>query len=106
MRLSGWQRIGVIVSVIWIFAGGYLGNDIGIHEGDWVIKDYGICLKTAHPGQDERCEAEFNRLYPEAIKYHWYEAAFMAIVPIPVCWLLAWGLVVLFRWIKRGFQIK
>ena len=28
-RLNGWQRIGVILSVLWIICGGFWGNDLG-----------------------------------------------------------------------------
>ena len=32
MRLGGWQRIGIVASVIWFFAGGFVGNKLAIDE--------------------------------------------------------------------------
>jgi uncharacterized membrane protein len=105
MRLNGWQRIGIVASVIWIFVGGFWGNNIGIHEGDWAINLYRVCLDANPNGWDE-CTKTFDSNYVAAVQYHWYYAAFLAFVPIPLAWLIAWGLISLARWIRRGFEIR
>jgi hypothetical protein len=33
-----------------------------------------------------------------------WNVAIVALAPIPIAWLLVWGLVALVRWIRRGFQ--
>ena len=102
-RLNGWQRIGIVVSVLWAIGGGLWGNNIGIHEGDYATHALGRCLDE--PGSDwKACEDVFNKDWPEAIKYHWYYAAFVGLVPIPIVWLMAYGILMLIRWIRKGFN--
>jgi hypothetical protein len=44
MRLNGWQRIGIVASVVWVFVGGFWGNQIGFSQGDYVREAYRQCL--------------------------------------------------------------
>jgi hypothetical protein len=32
MRLNGWQRIGLVTSIVWFIAGGLWGNKIALDE--------------------------------------------------------------------------
>jgi len=100
LRLNGWQRIGIVASVIWAIGGGIWGNNVGLEAGNWPTEKYGMCLKVFNA---EPCRQIFEKEYPEAIKYHWYIAGAYALVPIPIGWLLAWGLFALVRWIRAGF---
>ncbi len=108
LRLNGWQRIGVVVSVIWFVVGGFWGNSLGIHEGDWVVSSYSFCLKhLVGPGMEtsQQCADTFYREYPEAIKYHWWYALIVGLVPIPIGWGLIYGSIGLVRWVRRGFGV-
>lgn len=105
MRLNGWQRIGIVLSVIWFICGGLWGNSMGIHEGDWVSRQYQFCLEhdaEPHMPSTAQCQARFDKDWPDAIKYHWWEGLIVATVPIPLGWLLAYGIIALSRWIWRG----
>jgi hypothetical protein len=101
IRLNGWQRIGIVLSVIWAIGGGIWGNNLGIHEGDWVIRRLEYCL--ARETDPAPCHAEFDKYYPRAIATHWASAAIVGLVPIPLVWLMIYGLIGLWRWIRRGF---
>ncbi len=102
-RLNGWQRIGIVLSVIWIFVGGFWGNNIGIHQGDWAVSMLGSCYDI-RPNDWASCQREFHTNFSEAVKYHWYAAAFLAFVPTPIAWLIVYGVVAPIRWIRRGFN--
>jgi hypothetical protein len=102
MRLNGWQRIGIVVSVLWVIGGGIWGNEVGISEGDWAVRAYKRCLETKSNDWPQ-CDRKFEKEYPEAIKYHWANAAIFAFAPIPIGWLAVWGCVALVRWVRRGF---
>jgi len=52
------------------------------------------------------CASEFDKNYVEAVKYHWYYAAFLAFVPIPIGWLVVYSLIALTRWIRNGFDLS
>ena len=103
LRLNGWQRLGVVASIAWALVGGYIGNDAGIHQGDYVTDALTRCLETSN-GDDSACTRNFYRDYPEAVKYHWADAAIVGLGPIPFGWLLIYGFIALVRWIARGFR--
>lgn len=105
MRLNGWQRIGMVVSLVWVIGGGLWGNSVGLSQGGYVAEAYKRCL-AAHFDDTgwAACSAQFKKDWPEAIKYHWHYAAAFAFIPIPLAWLVVRGLVGLVRWIRAGFS--
>jgi hypothetical protein len=101
-RLNGWHRIGIVLSIIWMIVGGFWGNSIGIHEGDYVLLTYKECIAIAH--QDwKACDADFRRDWPVAISNHWLYAALLGSVPIPLVWGSIYGIIGIIRWIRKGF---
>jgi hypothetical protein len=110
-KMGGWVRVGIILSVIWFFVGGWWGNTIGIQQGDWATRKLSACYDAAirpgaQGGDASRCNVEFYREYDEATKYHWYSALFVALVPIPLAWLVIWAIVGLWRWVRSGFSTQ
>jgi len=99
MRIKTWRRVGVTLSFVWLLVGGYWGNSAGLHRGDFAVKQFTVCMEnSATPGNASGvCLDQFERDYAEAIKDHWREALITAIVPIPVAWLLVYGLIGLVR---------
>jgi hypothetical protein len=113
MRLNGWQRIGIAASCLWAVGGAFLGNNIGLHEGDWVVDAYRHCLATRSVQPDGSvpadtdwapCRQAFDRDWPGAISIHWLYAAIVGLVSIPLGWLIVYGVIVLVRWIRAGFK--
>ncbi len=99
MGLSGWQRVGVVVSVVWLLAGGYWGNSMGLHKGDFAVTQFTVCMENSRSPDNASgvCLDQFDKDYAGAIKDHWREALIVGIVPIPVAWLLVYGLMGLVR---------
>ena len=89
------------------------GNNLGIQEGDWVVREYKFCL-ARHSAQPDGtvpqdtdwgpCTRAFEKDYPAAVGNHWLYAAVFGLVPIPLGWLVVYGLVALWRWIRVGFK--
>jgi hypothetical protein len=106
VRLNGWQRIGIVLSVLWFFVAGFWGNRIALEDlGAGVVATYRLCLeRSIQPDDDTKCNAAFMRDYPAAVESHWWYAAGFALIPIPIAWLVVYGFVALFRWIKAGFK--
>jgi hypothetical protein len=121
-RLNGWQRIAVVLSVVWALYGAYWGNDYGLHQGDWVQFVYESCFDNAQkkaadehysqPAQEQygkdiaSCDRSRDRDWRSSIQYHFQYAAICAFVPIPLAWGLAYGLIALVRWIRKGFTVS
>jgi hypothetical protein len=103
-RLNGWQRIGIVLSVVWVIGGGLWGNAIAIRDGGATAEtEFGLCLDKPNHNYDA-CSQTFAKDYAKGVAGHWYAAAFIGLVPIPIAWLLVYGLIALVRWIRRGFQ--
>ena len=103
-RLNGWQRIGMVLSVVWAALGGLWGNHIAIQQNGAVpIAHYKWCI--SHPNyDDDECSAAFDEEYAVGVRGHWASATMVALIPIPVAWLLVYIVVWAVRWMRRGLQ--
>jgi hypothetical protein len=137
-RLNGWQRIGIVVSVLWAIGGGLWGNSYGFSRGDWVFAQEARCLKQPNSspefdpdaflqGRDqssnsnpkfdpdaylqgkaakrEVCESTRKANWNAIAEERYYFAAGFGLIPIPIAWLSVYGLIGLWRWIRRGFNL-
>jgi hypothetical protein len=51
------------------------------------------------------CIQESNKLWPALNRNTWTDTALYALVPIPLGWLTAYGIIALVRWIRTGFRV-
>jgi hypothetical protein len=106
MRLNGWQRIGIVASVIWaIGAPIYMDHAAQREASDRFSESYESC--RAFPTIDpNRCFEQASRLYDNVQRYTFStpETAVVAFVPIVLGWLGVYALVYLVRWIRAGFK--
>ena len=94
MSQKGWRRAGIALSIVWLLAGSFYGNTLGLHRGDFAMTQYRACLiNSANPGNASGgCLEQFTRDYTTAIKGHLQQGLMVGIGPILVAWLLAYGL--------------
>jgi len=104
MGLKGWKRVGVVLSVVWLLAGGYWANSRDLHKGDFAVRQFTLCMANSRSPDNASgtCLDQFDRDYAHAIRHHWRDALIVGIVPIPVAWLLVYGLMGLVR--RRRFS--
>jgi hypothetical protein len=100
MRSKGWRRVGIGLSIVWLLAGGYWANSRALHKGDFAVRQFAVCLEgSSNPGNaGGPCLDQFTRDYTHAIKDHWRDALIVGIVPIPIAWLLVYGVI---GWTRR-----
>ena len=97
-RLNGWQRIGIVLSVVWMIVGGAWGWR---HANDKVDADFKLCITQIQTASDvQACRAK----RAEALVPRWFGAAVVALAPITVVWLFIYGFVRLVRRIRRAFS--
>jgi hypothetical protein len=107
-RLNGWQRIGIVLSVLWAI-GAWLYMEAAAfkaaQEAMTVISDMCIRNKT------DRNDFDFKPCFDQANDIRqttfgdWSAWAWpVALVPIPIIWVLVYLLLSVVRWIRRGFQ--
>jgi hypothetical protein len=111
LRLNGWQRIGVIVSIMWAI-GGWIGANMSasrdLEEG--LGFHYKICDETnsiaiaAHRPAIENCQAGADKWAAIIQSEHAYEAPIVALVPIPIGWGLVYAVLAIVAWVRKGFR--
>jgi hypothetical protein len=99
MNLNGWQRLGVVASVLWLVIGALYGNNAGLAQGDVCLMLLDTCSVDA-----ETCIRHFQTSYDAATANHWLYARGYAVVPVILGWLFAWALVAVVRWVRAGFS--
>jgi hypothetical protein len=105
--MNGWQRIGLVLSVLWIVGAGLYQRSADMEKagkmGGWAME---VCQKvqTSKGSSDfSRCSDEFTKMFNVFAEGSWGNVAFVALAPIPIAWLFVYLIVWLTRWIRRGF---
>jgi ketosteroid isomerase-like protein len=97
-RLNEWQRIGILLSVVWMIVGGLWGWR---HANDKADAEFKLCITQIQNVSDvQTCRAK----RAEALVPRWFGAAVVALAPITVVWLFIYGFVRLVRRIGRAFR--
>ena len=126
-RLGGWQRFGIVLSVVWALGAAYSWLSFQTQEADDAAAFASrVCNKLAdeaaqrnwvwqhdpnYPNHNEaledadisKCSEETLETYAIYQQHKWGNSALAALVPLPFAWLLAYIVIVVVRWIKRGF---
>ncbi len=97
--LNGWQRIGVVLALVWMVIGGSWGWR---HAYDKADAEFRVCIAGVKTVADvQACrDTRFRAIaVPRGVS-----AAIVALAPLTVVGLLIYGLVWLGRRIKRAFS--
>jgi hypothetical protein len=112
-RLSGWQRIGIILSCVWVLGAGFYQRNADIRAADeFSHLSFNICTEREHirqqrdPNYSGNCVEDAVTDYQIWLEGSWGNVAFAAFVPIPVAWMLAYLVLAIARWVSAGFGIK
>ena len=115
VHLNGWQRIGIVLSVVWVIVGGLWGNQFGRDElRAAVVAAHRRCLDERSVQPDGTipkdtnwgpCNQALSQDYPVAVQGQWWYAVAFAFIPIPIAWLTVYGFLALVGWIKVDFTM-
>jgi hypothetical protein len=113
VSLSGWQRIGVIISIIWV-VGAPIYMDSAAQKA--ALEDFSFTYHVCREAQSSKdADAYPNRCFSEATRSSELlprytlapkdriNVALVAFAPLPVGWLAMYALVLLGRWVRAGF---
>jgi hypothetical protein len=123
-KLNGWQRIGVVITGVWVIfvllsgAVGLINLERG--QGPFVETVKGTparCTTPAPPAKPEQKSFTFEEAHgcaPGALvegtqghsRFMWGALAIAAVAPAILAWLLAYAVVAIVRWVAKGFRGK
>ena len=117
MRLNGWQRMGVVISVVWCVSAFWYLSASGMKEVYASAADrYSPCFEgtvarelfpqepTLHMRTWQQCQvAQYADIERDAHEVH-EEAAIVAVVPVPFAWGAIYLVLTLTKWVRRGFE--
>ena len=95
-RFNGWQRIGIVLSVLWLVPAFVLERRMMYVP---IAENYGSCVRVA---THWACNEIRKNDYAYADKLQPFIFALITLVPITALWLFGYVI----AWIRRGFQPK
>jgi hypothetical protein len=102
MKLNRWQRIGVVLSVLWMLGGAAYERKSQVDTATSSAQlTYKMCLDIGGE-QIAKCSEEFAKNYAEFLKPYWIDVALRAFAPVLLGWLLVFIIIRVYRWIKAG----
>ena len=104
MKLNGWRRIGVIVSIIWAIGAAFFERK---RQVDSVNELLVTQLNHCSPAFTDECFNLAHKLHSDLIAFGSLRVAdilFVSLGPILVGWLTAYLAIKVFFWVKTGFQ--
>jgi hypothetical protein len=105
MRLNGWQRIGIVASVVWAIGAAFM---VRSEQSDRAIELYSsrhyLCSSEAAPERAQQCRDGVLLEEVMDMTANWPDVAFVAFAPVAAAWLMAWLSLRVFRWIRAGFN--
>jgi hypothetical protein len=112
MRLGGWHRVGIVLSVLWVLGAGFYQRNADLRAADKFSKvSYDICLDTEslHMQRDPHyvsggCVEQAVGAYQISLRGSWGNVAFVALAPVPVAWAIVYFAFAAARWAGAGFK--
>ncbi len=105
-KLNGWQRIGVILSILWVvWAAIHTRNEQVDHARKMLELNSTLCASMTHLECLGISHAKYTAdLAVDAFKF--MEILIYALAPMIFSWLFVWLAIVIYRWIRVGFQVS
>ena len=103
-RLGGWTRIGIVLSGLWLIVGWLVVVNARSNQAGHAYEVfYNACALEKNPAKN--CFEEGGNAVVRTFKDYPIGKAYLlkGVLPIPIAWLLIWGIVVMVRWMRRGF---
>ncbi len=107
MKLGGWTRLGIVASVIWA-----IGAGVFIRTGDLDAAarirsvHLRLCISDQylkHDFNQPACERKAADNYNLYLEHSWARTTAAAFMPVALTWFVVWLIVVVTRWVRRGF---
>ena len=106
--LNGWQRVGIVLSVLWFFIAGISQRSYDVNKAFEFANDYSrLCYEmnrdSINAGNSDICRERFSEDYKLMLEGSLSNSIAVAIIPIPIFWAIVILIIKVYRWIKKGF---
>jgi len=105
-NLNMWQRLGVVISVLWFLGAGLWQRNADVDRaGNAMGLVYRLCTEaSAAKGEYnfDACSARSQSVFMDYLVGSWGNVAIAAIGPIIVGWILAYIVLATVRWVLAG----
>jgi hypothetical protein len=108
MRVGGWSRVGIVLSVIWLAGAGLYQREADLRTAAYFS---GLAYRTCTESKAQKGDFDFSGCTSASTKnwnlfleYSWGKVVIIAIVPIPFGWAFAYFAIRVWRWIRAGFK--
>jgi hypothetical protein len=105
MKFNGWQRIGIVASVVWILGTGFYTLSVDGNRDLSLASGMTLDCENSNNGRDTNgeCSKIGETFAMGMLPVEREHAAIVAFIPVPLGWGAAYLLLFLVRWIRRGF---
>jgi hypothetical protein len=104
---NGWQRIGVVQSVLWILYAAFAERKFQMDSAGVLYQAaVGECTRGA-PSEFAQCMGKIDEQYRVWLSIGGSELInifVMAFGPVILGWLFVWLAVIVYRWVRAGFK--
>jgi len=108
MRLNGWVRIGLVLSILWAVGAAIYQRNADVDRAEESAKlTHQICVDTKalkHDTNLASCEREREGAMAIWLSGSWGNVVFMALAPVPLGWLAVFSLIYFGRAQVIGFR--
>ena len=108
MRLNGWQRVGIVVSIVWAIGAAIYQRNADLENAQFAANlTYRVCTENKTLKQDfdfKSCLREVEKTSAIWLDGSWSNVAFISLAPIPLGWLVVYMLIRIYQWVKAGFN--
>jgi hypothetical protein len=102
MRLNGWQRIGVTLSVIWAVGAFIVTRNSQLRGKNSLYEQLSQTCFLGDRASLDKCLSDASENAMHSTTY-WPDVAFFAVAPPLAAWLIAYIGVLTVRWVGKGF---
>ena len=106
MRVNGWQRVGVVLSVLWAIGAAIYIRSAQVQNANSLFQmKFSACLNEKS-ATIEACSNKVSLQNAMNVTTYWPDVAFFAFSPVIAGWLVAYIALKTFRWVNVGFSKK
>lgn len=108
-RLNGWQRIGVVLSILWAIGAAIYNRNNQVHIAQTVLHhNLTGCLDDHRLGiMRDGCNEKAVSAYELMLQISAGNVAdilFYSLAPVAIGWIAIYLVIRIFRWVRAGFR--